>query len=309
MNKQIKHFCKLFVLVLTVMNLGVLSSFAEEGKTIDKDGINYEILPDGTAKVVHIYTDSEEVIIPEEIENVTVSTIGRRVLLEYESPYVKRIVLPSSITMIETEAFDLSTLEDICFSDENPVYEINHNSIIRKSDQTLIYFFSGLETTEYSIPEGIKAIAQKAFTGPTNITSLTIPESISDIEEGAFVDCQNLQQINLSADNSSFFIQDKVLYSKKDSVLLYYPYYLQQEKYSIIEGTKRIGAYAFQGCHLLNVYIPDSVESIGDMAFENSSNLIFAHLPMGLLSLGDYVFSSCDSLVIKELPENLETIG
>jgi|GEM_PF-3964827 len=57
------------------------------------------------------------------------------------------------------------------------------------------------------------------------------------------------------------------------------------------------------------VYLPESITSIGDGAFGGCEDLKYINLPNSITSIGDYAFSGCPNLKSISLPRSLETIG
>ena len=77
----------------------------------------------------------------------------------------------------------------------------------------------------------------------------------------------------------------------------------------IQEGVTSIGNQMFAFCRNLNsISIADSVERIGDYAF-NHSSLINVELPDNLIYIGRYAFYYCGSLESINLDSNIEVIG
>ncbi len=74
---------------------------------------------------------------------------------------------------------------------------------------------------------------------------------------------------------------------------------------------KAIENYAFSYCdQIVEVVIPDSVETIGSSAFAYCSSLTYVkQLPVNLKVINDSVFLKCQSLQSIELPSGLEIIG
>jgi hypothetical protein len=67
--------------------------------------------------------------------------------------------------------------------------------------------------------------------------------------------------------------------------------------YSIKEGTRWIGSYAFADCsNLTSITIPNSVTSIGEEAFWNCSRLTSITIPNSVTSIGISAFEDCSSL-------------
>ncbi len=78
----------------------------------------------------------------------------------------------------------------------------------------------------------------------------------------------------------------------------------------IPEGVTRIGDRVFEGCDsLMEVYLPDSLRSIGRGAFADCPVLMRVSLPEGLEELGDYAFQGCHTLSRQNLPAALRVIG
>lgn len=90
---------------------------------------------------------------------------------------------------------------------------------------------------------------------------------------------------------------------------------------------KAIGDYAFQGCNLYSLILPDNLQKIGIFAFSQNYNLTDFSLPESIEEVGSNAFSSCTSLTsviatpskivyaprsltgTYEIPEGIKTIG
>ena len=141
---------------------------------------------------------------------------------------------------------DISNIKSLKINGENVVFDWD-------------YCFS--EIGEYDVEIELidtTLIASETFAG-TCLTSINIPDSVTTIEDGAFMECTSLPV----EDNLRY--ADTYLVGAVDESL---------STYTIKEGTKWIGTYAFNGCSdLTSITIPDSVTSIGFAAFQNCSNL------------------------------------
>lgn len=99
-----------------------------------------------------------------------------------------------------------------------------------------------------------------------------------------------------------------VKYSKDWKRLLKAPWYLKG-KYSIKEGVKVIGEFAFYWCRNLNsIDIPNSVTTIGDSAFGACSSLTNINIPNSVKIIGDRAFWGCDFLTCITIPSSVDTI-
>ena len=81
------------------------------------------------------------------------------------------------------------------------------------------------------------------------------------------------------------------------------------ESIVVPDGLTNIGAYAFQGCKMVNFTIPESVTSIGKYAFYYCTALTAIDIPAGVTSMGDLAFDQCSALVSVNLHEGLTSIG
>ena len=70
----------------------------------------------------------------------------------------------------------------------------------------------------------------------------------------------------------------------------------------------KIPAYSFDGCQLSVLTLSNSIEEIGDYAFQNNTKLTTASLGDNVKKIGKYAFSGCTKLSILNLGNSLVTI-
>ena len=75
-----------------------------------------------------------------------------------------------------------------------------------------------------------------------------------------------------------------------------------------LHGHTFVRQYMFYNQILKNVYLPDTLGSIDEHAFENCSHLALTSLPEGLKSIGSSAFKNCRSLALTSLPAGLRQI-
>lgn len=82
----------------------------------------------------------------------------------------------------------------------------------------------------------------------------------------------------------------------------------QLSKVTIENGVESIGQSAFARTALTEVVIPDSVKTIGDLAFCDCTQLESAVLPNGLTIIGQWLFQDCKNLKSLTIPESVTEI-
>ena len=81
------------------------------------------------------------------------------------------------------------------------------------------------------------------------------------------------------------------------------------EKIVIGEGITSIGRYAFYNTTAKSVSLPDTLQYLGDNAFEYCKSLTAISLPKSLTQMGSGVFCECTALTEVSLPDSLTIMG
>jgi len=198
----------------------------------------------------------------------------------------------------------------------------------------------------------ITVIGKDCFSYDSSIKTVVLSDNITHLEEDAFAYCENLSTIHISksvqsidcifwiclnltyfsvdTNNTSLKSIDGVLLNKDNTVLIRYPPDKSGTSYTIPNGIKTIGKYAFLHCkNLISIFIPNSVTIIKVGAFYQSSiplinipssvtviehdvfinsALKTINLSDGLISIGEGVFASTNLSSIK-IPKTVKSIG
>ncbi len=241
---------------------------------------------------------------------------------------ISSVYIPKSVREIWNAAFgDCDNLLSIVVDAENPVYDSRNgcNAIIETKENRLI---SGCAST--IIPDGVVNIAQFAFIGCDNLTSITFPESLNIIEYRAFWTCNGLTSIVIPKrvwyiDQQAFGYCYNLGTISVDSGNLDYDSRdncnaIIDSTNTIIRGTantiipesvKAIGDFAFSGCLPMKSFnIPECVTSIGSYAFCQCNNLVSVNIPQSVSAIGEYAFYNCYNLTSSiEIPESVAKVN
>ena len=246
---------------------------------------------------------------------------------------IEKVVIPSSVTTIEREAFaDCTSLASVVF--EN----LGASGTLAIGDRA----FLNCEQLE-------------AITLPARLTEISLQkydelradnfESLDDLTEqaaDAFLGCDNLASVNIAKSSTSVFkSEDGVLI--KDNTIVYFPAGKSVENYTfpatvtaIGEGAflrtttsagsitgavnipariKTIGAFAFTGCNISSLtfgggnYALENV-TIGDYAFYGSGiETITFEENSKVVSIGESAFEGCSDLESVTIPASVTSVG
>lgn len=180
--------------------------------------------------------------IPEGVE-----VIGKRAFQKKSS--LENITFPSTLKEIGAEAFygcnnlksivipeGVEKIEDSAFSENVSLENITFPSTLKSIGKYTFYRCKSLKKA--IIPEGIKLLENQTFYMNSSLETVVLPSTLKKIGHSTFFGCKKLEELNFP------------------------------------KGLKKIGAYAFQMSGLQEVFLPDTVESIGGAAFRAMQNLV-----------------------------------
>lgn len=96
------------------------------------------------------------------------------------------------------------------------------------------------------------------------------------------------------------------------------PYYIFTNNEELSSGTKlviddtidKIGDFAFNSCSsLTEIEVSDSITGIGNYAFYGCSSLTKIEIPDSVTKIGKYAFYGCSSLIEIEIPDSVTSLG
>ena len=221
-----KKFRKIFA-VLIFMFLALCGSIAgTEVSAVTSGDFEYMVMYGNQVSIIKYLGDEEDVVIPSEIDGMKVTTLrGGTAHKEYyvevhgifeDSPNVKSVTIPDTVTRIEDSAFIKSSgLASIkipvsvtyigygafAFCDSLTEIEVDENNENYSSvdgvlmKEIRLWQYPTGRHGNYVVPDSVKVIENRSFSGCKGMTSINIHSDISVIDENAFVGCENLTDV------------------------------------------------------------------------------------------------------------------
>ena len=176
---------------------------------------------------------------------------------------LKSITIPSSITKINYNAFEnCKNLAAVTFADSN----------------------SNL------------SFGNKVFLNCTSLNNLTLPARLNDLSAGVFQGCTSLTDLTTAADNTSYLIQDGIVYAKNDD----------SDSYTLHSYLSSNSASSFTVPSEVN---GKPVTAIFRLAFQNNSTLQSVTIPAGVADLKSSCFEGCSALKKVSIAAENPTFG
>lgn len=240
---------------------------------------------DPTTGTITKYNGTDTVVvIPAEINGITVETIGKDA---FGGHNITSVTIPASVTEIGSNAFagctNLTSVNyagdwsNLTIQSGNPAVQDAANEqlfdfkFILNNTAVIVISYKGT-AADVTIPSRYKGkpvtmIDHAAFHDNSAVTSVTIPDSVTSISDDAFGFCSQLT--NISIPNSVTFI----------------------------------GFSAFNSCtSLKSITLPSSLSTIQSYAFYNCGNLKTIRIPVSVTSIGNCAFDVCPSLMTVTYP-------
>ncbi|MBR1506797.1 MAG: leucine-rich repeat protein [Eubacterium sp.] len=198
---------------------------AEPDKLVTDEGFVYQDNGDGTATITDYDGTATDITVPNEINGLKVTTIGRsafenkdltKVVIQdgisivgvgafQNNKNLTEVKIPESVTEIGGVAFQFTGLKEIyvpskvsnvqyvrptyavkaVVSSDNP-YFTAVDGIVYSKDMKKLVICPGKKSGEVVVPDGVTEIGDKAFAGVLSLNGIILPDSVTEIGNSSF---------------------------------------------------------------------------------------------------------------------------
>ncbi len=182
----------------------------------------------------------------------------------------KSFTVPASVKTLGTRSFYyVSKLKTL-----------KTNKVVTVADET--FYYSGIKTINFGKP--LKTITGESFALPSGLKKITVAKG-----------------------NKYFTVKDNVLFNKKKTKLVYFPYNKKLSKYTVPKSVKTVGRYAFFYNATKKVVVPASVKTVEEGAFMVFQGKV--NVPSKVVKIEEEAYLGADVGKSLTLPSTLKTIG
>jgi hypothetical protein len=157
-------------------------------------------------------------------------------------------------------------------------------------------YYQNAEYEEDAIPGTAFNTVNSNATQNSTLTEILLPKATRTIDSYAFYKCVSLKKVQIP--NSVTRIRGFAFYDNLSLTELQLP-----------KSLKIIDINAFISVPINTLYLPDSLESIGDQAFSYCTNLQVVNIPNAVKSLGNGAFRQCAALLELKIGSSVQHFG
>ena len=289
------------VLIVCLVSVLLISGSIFKAEALTEGDYTYTV-SNGEATITDYNGSGGDVVIPNTLGGYPVTKIYSASYdfsgTFYNKDSITSVMIPDSVTSIGDYAFySCNSLTSVTIG--NSVTNIGKYA-----------FRDCRKLTSVVIPSSVTSIEYGAFSLCDSLTSVVIGDSVTTVGDSAFSGCTSLTSIEVNINNMNYSSQNGVLFNKDKTMLVRYPEGKTATTYTIPDSVTTIGKVAFLDCNKLkSIELPDSVTTIGDSAFSYCTSLKSVTIPDSVTTIGAWAFFHCSSLTTVTIPDKVVFLG
>ena len=147
-------------------------------------------------------------------------------------------------------------------------------------------FFNCYTLTNVILPKTLREICNSAFNN-TSLTSIVVPKSVTTLAADA-ISVPTLNSIQVEEGNLNYYSQNNAIYEKSTGKLV-----RGCRASGIPEGVTEIGNSAFRNADLEKIILPKSLKKLGSQSFCENGKIKDIYIPASIEEIGDRMFENC----------------
>lgn len=289
---------QVFAVIMALMLTNLIA--CAEGGTVN--GFTYEVKDDNTA-VITACELSGDITIPATIDGYTVTSLASR--LFYGRSTVTSVSIPATVSYFGDDPDDnmwdyvfsyCYGLKEITVASGNPTFRSVDGVLYSKDMTLLINYPPSREGSSYHVPAQTEILCCTSFASQGYLSSLYLDGIDTYWMTYTFYNTGNLTVFYLPggySETRAKMFMDKGLSYESDTIYCKFREYQQTiEPDLVLPGNlTKIGAQAFAGVTNVVIRVPESVNEIGDAAFDSGVTIL---CPAGSYAESYCITHDCD---------------
>ena len=223
---------------------------------------------------------------------------------------ISKITVPDNVNFIDEYAFyscdglktlilgnKLATIGKNAFSYCRQLPTVTLPASMRVIDDRAFHYCDSL--SNISLNEGLTTIGAHAFDTCSALIEIGIPSTVTSIGEDAFFNSNALAEINVASANTTYSSISGVLYNKAKTSLIKFPPLSSIDSYNPPSTLKTVEKNALYHNLILKNIDFTSVETFGNNAVYNCTDLLSVKISDKAVNLGTGLFAASSRVTVK----------
>lgn len=234
-------------------------------KYIDNKIGNMELvynLIDGAYEVTAYNGTSFVIYIPEMHNGLPVTRLCENFIKN--SYYTTTLYISKSVNEIKERLYLSRRLGAIDVNGNNETYSSLDGVLYNKDRTILVCYPSGRLGNEYTLPEETVTIAQNGIRNNIYLQNIILNKVVNSLDKG-ICDLISLRKVAVPVENTSFCVENAVLYNKDKTNLIIFPARHEERYFTVPNSVVEISDKAFMNAVLETITIGSKVTKIGEI--------------------------------------------